>query len=772
MFHKPLEGLFETPFNKHGGYYTVFLQEAISSQSHLVTHVLVDELHSDWLRRLRYYHSNDMLMSCSGNGRDSLIMRGVMKNAHDKVYIYKVSKGIDCFDYSKDLNVIATGGLDHVVRLWNPYVTAKPVAILRGHISRVLDVIIEEQKGTVFSYDCDTVIKAWDIREHYCIQSIHLKYPYDPNHLDHGPFPMTLLPSPAHALLIACEDYLTELKLHSKPTSKMDRTSHDRSLLAVIYNQKKKQVITGCEGSLVRTWSVETGNKVFEFLGVDGKDEMSCMALEVSGRRLFTGSRTGMVYIWTSGNGQLLHKCLPEPGCAYEVTAIQPLPEKSYTLSVGWSRRILMYHDHAEMLTVEADPSWKGGHVHEDDILCIAHCHPNLIATGSFDGDLILWGLERQSIFKRLKRGSGSLFKSKLKKVGLAAGNKKRLKSDSKQGTPIDAALFFERRANMKYQDSAILVSSQCGILEFWSMFGPLRPRDSFYAASDPGCTVLALATDRDNDILISGDISGYITVWDIREYCNSSVEMTVTKAWMSTKRQASSGEEHDSAPQQSRWQAHTKNVVSLQVVDSFQQGKYILSASPDCAAKLWSIDGVLVGIFGQGHTWNLRECSTPQHSQEQLREKSENGHPVMAPFNKIRPHTSGDVFASNSQFRTKSPSERRHEDSLGLRRSLTESCILGNKYNKTFERRMMDRKARRENLGHVDTALTTGGGLGTSCSPFQALHVLTSDDFELPRDLPMTPRMRTGSKLSPDESWQKNLTSLNLPPILSENDN
>ena len=44
-----------------------------------------------------------------------------------------------------------------MVRLWNPYVTAKPVAVLRGHISRVLDVVIEEQNGTVFSYDCDTV---------------------------------------------------------------------------------------------------------------------------------------------------------------------------------------------------------------------------------------------------------------------------------------------------------------------------------------------------------------------------------------------------------------------------------------------------------------------------------------------------------------------------------------------------------------------------------------------------------------------------------------
>ncbi len=69
----------------------------MSSQSHLFSHVLVDELHSDWLRRIRYYHSNDMLMSCSGNGRDSLIMRGVIKNAHDKVYVYKVSKVNVCF---------------------------------------------------------------------------------------------------------------------------------------------------------------------------------------------------------------------------------------------------------------------------------------------------------------------------------------------------------------------------------------------------------------------------------------------------------------------------------------------------------------------------------------------------------------------------------------------------------------------------------------------------------------------------------------------------
>ena len=53
---------------------------------------------------------------------------------------------------------------------------------------------------------------------------------------------MALLPSPTHALLIACEDYLTELKLHDEPKSKLNRTSHERPLVAVVYNEKKRQV--------------------------------------------------------------------------------------------------------------------------------------------------------------------------------------------------------------------------------------------------------------------------------------------------------------------------------------------------------------------------------------------------------------------------------------------------------------------------------------------------------------------------------------------------
>lgn len=68
----------------------------------------------------------------------------------------------------------------------------------------------------------------------------------------------------------------------------------------------------------------------------------------------------------------------------------------------------------------------------------------------------------------------------------------------------------------------------------------------------------------------------------------------------MTTTRQTSSDVEQECPPRQSCWQAHAKSVVGLQVINRVQRSKYILSASSDCTAKLWTSDRVLVGVFGQ----------------------------------------------------------------------------------------------------------------------------------------------------------------------------
>lgn len=55
------------------------------------------------------------------------------------------------------MNLIATGSTDHVVRLWNPYVTSKPVAELRGHSMSIVDLVLREKSNQLFSYSREAV---------------------------------------------------------------------------------------------------------------------------------------------------------------------------------------------------------------------------------------------------------------------------------------------------------------------------------------------------------------------------------------------------------------------------------------------------------------------------------------------------------------------------------------------------------------------------------------------------------------------------------------
>jgi WD40 repeat protein len=74
-----------------------------------------------------------------------------------KLTIYFHLQGVECFDFNKNLNLLVTGSLDHLVRLWNPYVPNKPMSILEGHAVGVIGVKIHEGLVQVFSYSKDAV---------------------------------------------------------------------------------------------------------------------------------------------------------------------------------------------------------------------------------------------------------------------------------------------------------------------------------------------------------------------------------------------------------------------------------------------------------------------------------------------------------------------------------------------------------------------------------------------------------------------------------------
>ena len=63
-----------------------------------------------------------------------------------------------CFDYCHQLDVLVTGSLDHVVRVWNPHVPSRPMARLTAHAAVVLDVLVDRHRpGLLFSFSQDSV---------------------------------------------------------------------------------------------------------------------------------------------------------------------------------------------------------------------------------------------------------------------------------------------------------------------------------------------------------------------------------------------------------------------------------------------------------------------------------------------------------------------------------------------------------------------------------------------------------------------------------------
>ena len=66
-------------------------------------------------------------------------------------------QGVRCFAYSHSLEVVATGSLDHTVRLWTPFSPQQPVACLFNHTTGVVGVAIFEQSQHLFSLARDLV---------------------------------------------------------------------------------------------------------------------------------------------------------------------------------------------------------------------------------------------------------------------------------------------------------------------------------------------------------------------------------------------------------------------------------------------------------------------------------------------------------------------------------------------------------------------------------------------------------------------------------------
>ncbi|XP_029458508.1 WD repeat-containing protein 64-like isoform X2 [Rhinatrema bivittatum] len=561
------------------------------------------KVHEDWVTQLKYYDSIGAVISASNHeptalvigctvgttnveqemrdikdcGREPKARRGQLtpgppqRRPEGNQTIFQVYKGVKTFAFCKKNSLLVTGGVDRIIRMWNPYVPGKPTGLLRGHTAPVfhLDISADEQK--IFSVSTDNTIKVWDIQDHSCLSTIYPKSSGIRGELTACQFVPGI-----RALCVTTDSVaLLQLRLRTRLLPHLEM-SHKEPILCCKYNKVFRQVVSCSEGSVVKVWDFETGKQVSEFSDAHGDAGITCLSFDLSGRRLVSGGRDGCLKIWNYNNGHCLHTLRRENNrsevcdCTYA-----EVNKNKYIIAVGWDRRINIYVDSEDDFHhfQKPQPHWPDdlSRGHKEDILSVAQCPPSFLATSSYDGEIIVWNIVSGHVYCRLNTPKWV--------TGKFADNS------------VSKVAFLKSRA-LKFESAASLISNgPNGSINFWRLFNGGQLRATF-RPSRVESQISSIVVSADDTLLYVADHAGYVYVYDVQDY-------------------AFLGPEQGPPKTMNYWRAHINIVTSLELVE---EDNVLLSSSTDCTVRLWSMIGEFIGTFGQREPWEIFTPASWKH--------------------------------------------------------------------------------------------------------------------------------------------------------------
>ncbi|XP_031719292.1 WD repeat-containing protein 49 [Anarrhichthys ocellatus] len=552
------------------------------------------KVHHNWVTQAKYFHSFQAVVSSSNEESSSLVIDAEqqLSEIREACYegktkkvqlswipqlralgdqtVFTIYKGVKTFDLCHKHSLLVTGGMDRLVRMWNPHFSGKPTGILRGHSAPIVYLHIVSEDSQIFSVSTDNTVKIWDIQDQHCL------FTADPKASGiHGDMSACSYSSAMKCVYIAA-DCMAVLSLKIRPQLHSRLTvSHNEIVMCCGYSEEFRQVVSCTEGSVVKVWDFDTGHQVFEFGGTNDLSATTCMTFDPKGRRLITGGRDGCLKIWNFNNGQCL-KTLKKEGECHEVCdcIFLQVHRNFYVMSVGRDRKIDIYPDIPEDLhhVQRPQPSWQDDltNGHQEDILCVAQCPPSLLATSSYDGEIIVWNVVSGRIQCRFV---SPLLAENLNVEGL--------------DTSVPSIIFLkDSKLQHLFSATALLSSGAMGCVNLWNVLSGGKFVGSFKASRfQQKITKLA----KTETLLYAADRIGYIYVYNIEKFAP----------------------ERKSPRAENLWRAHTSRITGLQIVDNDQ---VVLTSSTDYTVRLWSAHGEFIGTFGQSESWGVHISSSWKH--------------------------------------------------------------------------------------------------------------------------------------------------------------
>ncbi|XP_054995913.1 EF-hand calcium-binding domain-containing protein 8 [Sorex araneus] len=368
---------------------TVSAQKLLKEKSSLYRTFRLKALHPTWCQQVKFIPEMNLVASCAAIEKASLVLTMLpdKDSENPRFSVLGLRKGILCFDYCVDKNFLVTGGYDPLIRLWNPFLSRKPVWQMKGHRASVTHILISSKDSSIlFSISKDKNIRVWDMLDYICLQSFCGRL------LALGNCPITSAYFHKEDNALVCCTFsigVLQGSLESQQADlEVEKTStHNMPLCGALYSSPMQQVVSGCVSGTVMVWELMTGRKMAMFsVSGDEHEELTAMALDEPERCLITGLRDGSVKLWNYNNGECL-VTLPNPD-HMEISGIIHLNKVFYV--AGWSKRInsFMFHRTKPLLLCYPWPTF-----HTDDILSMDKYQNQFLGTASYNGDIILWNI-------------------------------------------------------------------------------------------------------------------------------------------------------------------------------------------------------------------------------------------------------------------------------------------------------------------------------------------------------------------------------------------
>jgi WD40 repeat protein len=224
---------------------------------------------------------------------------GTTRLRHDRMVI-----GIA---YSPDGKLVASGGWDNLVRLWEAK-TGKEVRRLEGHAKPIYGVAFSPDGKLLVSNGQENTIRVWDVaggkqlRELSGHNSPHSRFAFTPD----GKY-----------LVSGGENHQCILWDHRKGEVVRRFEGHTQKVSGVHVSPDGKTLASGAWDSTVRLWDVATGKEQRNLGPLDG--HLASVHFSPDGKWLTAGNYSGTIYLFDSATGKQLRTMRGHSGSTWPV---------------------------------------------------------------------------------------------------------------------------------------------------------------------------------------------------------------------------------------------------------------------------------------------------------------------------------------------------------------------------------------------------------------------------------------------------------------------